>query len=60
MDQQQPAVKAPTAEEKSGLLMAISQLDMLVAAFGGAPDRVKNAAKEFRNSLQEWADTTNA
>jgi hypothetical protein len=43
-------------DQKSGLLLAISQLDMLLEAFGNAPDRVKAAAKEFKEALNEWAN----
>jgi len=42
-------------QEKAMLLQAISQLEMLVLAFENAPERVKNASKEFRDSLKEWA-----
>lgn len=40
------------------LLQAVSQLDLLVANMGDAPDRVKAAAEEFKAALTEWA--TNA
>jgi hypothetical protein len=48
--------RVPTAEEKAGLLLAISQLNMLVEAFGNAPERVKKSAEEFREALKEWAE----
>lgn len=51
----QPQTKELDATAKSALLLAISQLDMLVSAFGNAPERVKKAAKEFQDSLKEWA-----
>lgn len=45
-----------TPDQKAGLLMAISQLDMFVNAIAqNAPDRVKKAAKEFKESLKEWS-----
>lgn len=44
-------------EQKSMLLMAVSQLDQLVAAFGeDAPETVKTKAVEFKQALQDWAD----
>lgn len=36
--------------------MAVSQLDMLLAAFANAPERVQKAAIEFKDSLKEWAN----
>jgi len=45
------------AMRKAGLLQAIGQLDMLIQVFGEAPERVKNAAKEFRAALKEWAES---
>lgn len=48
--------KTPTPEEKAGLLMAVSQLEMLVSAFQNAPERVRTASVELRDALQEWAD----
>lgn len=48
--------KELSAEEKSMLLLAISQLEMLVSAFQNAPERVKKAAVEFQDSLKEWAN----
>jgi hypothetical protein len=44
------------AMKKAGLLQAISQLDMLLSLFTEAPDRVKEAAEEFRNALKEWSE----
>jgi hypothetical protein len=41
---------------KSALLQAVSQLDMLLAMFGEAPERVQNSAKEFKEALAEWAN----
>jgi len=54
-----PAKATPEqdAQRKAGLLAAISQLDMLLAMFGEAPERVKKAANEFRDSLKEWANS---
>jgi hypothetical protein len=37
------------------LLLAVTQLDQLAVAFGEAPERVKNAAEEFKAALKEWA-----
>ena len=43
--------------QKAGLVQVLAQMDMLVLMFADkAPDRVKNAAKEFRDALQEWHD----
>lgn len=42
--------------QKAAILMAVAQLDMLVQAFTTAPERVLNAAKEFKASLEEWAN----
>jgi hypothetical protein len=42
---------------KNGLLQAVSQLDMLLAMFGEAPERVRKAAEEFKEALKEWANT---
>lgn len=53
---QQPTEKKMTPDEKAGLLIAITQLDMLVTAFQHAPERVKKAGIEFRDSLKEWAN----
>lgn len=49
-------VKPPTPDEKAGLLLAITQLDMLITSFAGAPEKVVNSAKDFKQSLQDWAD----
>jgi hypothetical protein len=43
-------------DQKAGILMAVSQLDMLLMAFGTAPERVQAAAKEFKEALNEWAE----
>ena len=45
-----------TAMRKAGLLSAVAQLNLLIGAFGTAPDRVVKAAKEFKESLVEWAN----
>jgi hypothetical protein len=51
-------VKQPPINEvpKEAVLMAVAQLDMLITAFGIAPERVQKAAKEFRDSLEAWAN----
>jgi hypothetical protein len=41
---------------KATVLMAVSQLDMLIIAFGSAPEKVLKAAKDFRAALEEWAN----
>jgi len=51
------AVGRDNAARKSGLLQAISQLDMLLQFFGEAPERVKKSAAEFRDALKEWSDS---
>lgn len=51
-----PAKQPIDANQKAGILMAVAQLDMLVKAFGEAPERVQKAAKEFQESLKEWAN----
>jgi len=43
------------ANKKAMLLLAVTQLDQLAVAFGEAPERVKNAAEEFKAALKEWA-----
>lgn len=54
---------AQQAEAKAQLMMGIAQLDPVLTAIatGGLPiqppQRVKDAAKEFRDSLKEWADS---
>lgn len=50
-----PAVEALTPLQKVGLLQAVAQLDMLVSMFPNAPERVKKAGEEFRDSLKDWA-----
>jgi hypothetical protein len=52
-----PTASPNDAMRKAGLLQAITQLDMLIQVFGEAPERVKNAAKEFRAALKEWAES---
>lgn len=44
------------ANQKAGVLLAVSQLDMLISAFANAPERVKKAAVELKKSLKEWAN----
>lgn len=52
-----PAKTQPIdAQAKAGILMAVSQLDMLIQAFGTAPERVQKAAQEFKDALKEWAN----
>lgn len=53
-----PATPAPAlaAQQKDMLLMAVSQLDQLVLAFGDAPEPVKSSAAAFKQALQDWAD----
>lgn len=54
---------AQQAEVKAQLMMGIAQLDPVLSAIVEGqvpitvPDRVKAAAKEFRDSLKEWADS---
>lgn len=43
-------------QQKAAILMAVAQLDMLVQAFATAPERVLKSAKEFKASLEEWAN----
>jgi len=52
------------AQQKDALLLAISQIDMFIEAvasdasgIGLPPERVQKAAKEFRDSLKEWAES---
>ena len=53
-----PAKPTPTMDpnQKAMLLQGITQLEMMALAFGNAPERVQKAAKEFTDSLKEWAN----
>lgn len=59
-----PPVASPglavSPEQKAGILLAVSQMDMFLKAFnsqpGGVPEAVGAKALEFRQTLQDWAD----
>jgi len=45
------------AAKKSAAMMAVAQLNTMIQLFGAdVPKRLHDAAKEFRDALQEWAD----
>ena len=44
-------------QRKSQLLLAVSQLDMLLQLFGESPERVQKSTAEFREALNEWASS---
>jgi len=51
-----PENPSQNAAKKVALLQAVAQLDMLLQMFGDVPDRVKETAKAFRDSLKEWSE----
>ena len=52
----EPQTAKPSPLEKTKILLAASQLDMLVKVFTNAPERVQKSAIEFRDALKEWAN----
>ena len=55
----QPTETKIDPQQKAAILMAVAQLDMFVKAFNDIPgvtERMKKAAQEFHDSLQEFVD----